>query len=243
MFLTPTGGPLLRPSSCNLDEFIADGLQRRKRQREKLCTGLYSNLHQRYRICTKYTVKEWPDREVYEIRNLLWARVMRLAGARGVSRPRQDVEAAQRPTKPVSATGLVDHIVLESLADTKDSKMSSHILSVHGDVGELRARILVGLQVRAAVIGLVVAVGFQTPYAILCFLPLLLKIMATFLHLRRQPLEGLQPAKINGSKGNQSPIDGRMFELDRMLDNDHSILISGSTNWPSSFSTTRTSTA
>lgn len=147
MFLTPTGGPLLRPSNCNLDEFIADGLQRRKRPREKLCTGLYSNLHQRYRICTKYTVKEWPDPEVYEIRNLLWARVMRLAGARGVSRPRQDVEAAQHPTKPVSATGLVDHIVLESLADTKDSKMSSHILSVHGDVGELRARILVGLQV------------------------------------------------------------------------------------------------
>lgn len=235
-FLTPMGGPLLRPAVRILDGFIHARLFLGKGRGDMLGTAFFSDLNQNCIIHTPKGTKDIDSPSEYKMRNNLWVRVLRLVKVGVTSKSATDVEVAARATKEVSAKRIVYHLSLEPNTSSKTEK--SKFLSVSGDVGKPCLRNLIGVicsELFAIGTGVFVAVKYHSTYAILFFLPFLLKAISILFPVRRRSLQHPDakaakdsgPSSIEHAEDIDSLQGTRVYELARVHDNDDFMLIEG----------------
>ena len=229
--LTPMGGPLLRPAVRVIDKFIAARMHWEKRQGDPLGTAFYSNLRRRYIKHLGKGSKESLGQQTEEFRNFIWVRVLRLVHAVDSEKGSADLETAEH-TKPVSARRPVYLLDLTPIEhDAKTTRDTDTVFEVSNDVGTLHIRNVVGIfcsELIASCTGCCVPIIFESAYAILSFLPLVLKFISLVFCVRRQHLVWPKPPTTKAAKEIQFKDDVQMFELSRKRDTDDFMLIRGS---------------
>lgn len=230
MMLTPMGGPMLRPAIRVIDKFIAARMHRGKRQGDPLGTAFFPNLRQRHIIHLGKGSKETHKQDTEEFRNFIWVRVLRLVRTVDGQKRTEDPETAEH-TKKVSVRRPV--YLLDLTPFEQDAKIArpTDTIQVSGDVGTLRFRNVVGIfcsELVAVCTGCLVAIKLKTAYAILFFLPLILKLLSLLFSVRRQHLVWPLTPITDAAKETQFKNDIQMLELNRERDTDDFILIRGS---------------
>lgn len=212
--LTPMGGPLLRPAVRVIDKFIAARMHWGKRQGDPLGTAFYSNLRRRYIKHLGKGSKESRAQQTEEFRNFICVRVLRLVHAVDGQKGSADFETAEH-TKPVSARRPVYLLDLTPIEhDAKTTRDTDTVFEVSNDVGTLRIRNVVGIfcsELIASCTGCCVAIIFKSAYAILFFLPLVLKLISLVFCVRRQHLVWSKPPTTKAAKEIQFKDDVQML--------------------------------
>ena len=224
MLLTPMGGPLLAPAVRAIDEFMHSGLLLGNGRGDMLGTAFFRDIGQKFKIYASKGDKDVERPNEYEkMRNMLWVRVLRLANVHTTSNSSADTGSATKATKGVSAKRIVYHLTLESTPGKEVAQSDqTKIPAVGGDVGNIHLRNVVGVvcsEILAMAIGVFVAVGHKSLFALLFFIPFMLKTVSLLFPIRRRPLQN--PASTADLK------DKYLYELSREHDNDDFMLIEG----------------
>lgn len=228
---TPMGGPLLKPAVRVFDEFMTARMHKGKRQGDPLGTAFYSNLGRRYKIHAKAGFEDSCAGEDREFRNCIRIRVLRLVGSVDGQDRKGDAEAPDC-TKPVSAQRpvyLLDLTPFEYTVKIRGAKENVSVIS--NDTGTPGVRNIICIilsELIASCIGISVGIKFQSTYAILFFLPLILKVLSLMFTVRRQSLVWPKPPATKVASKATSKDKTQLLELDREHDTDDFVLIRGS---------------
>ena len=190
-FITPMGGPLLRPAIRVLDGLVQSGLFWGTRQGDMGGTAFFRNLQSR---CIVHQSRDKHNSDIPEsflMRNMLWIRATRATEIRNTLSSVADVESAKRTVKEVSAKRVVYYLTIEPTGVVIPKTYESNILNVSGDIGKLHVRSLIGVIASEALalgVGTFVAIKFRSPYATLFCKPILLKLVSLMTSVRRKAM-------------------------------------------------------
>lgn len=195
VFFMPMGGPLHKAALKALDTIFLHGLFKGSNQGQMLGTSFFHQLNWEYTMHDEHGPSHTGP-----LRNCLWSRVLSYIPIPMLDRERctdaapgdsaeKGIAPAGRSTLPLRARTVVSHLTLSR--PTAEDLASQDLPFVGEAVGIPGLRVFLAVcasELSALVTAFGIFAAYRSLWALLWFLPLLLRLIGTFSALEREPL-------------------------------------------------------
>ncbi|KAK6330180.1 hypothetical protein TWF730_004676 [Orbilia blumenaviensis] len=206
--LMPMGGPIHKAAIEALDKFVAGSLWHGYCRGKMLDSAFYKNRGRHYFVRTIEDQRKGLEQK--DGRNGLWISVLEL-----MEWPRQIPTWKNDPAAAIDMKGIISQLPFFELKLSRAPQQrpggQEPAANVTGDMGPMRLRYIFGVlisEVTTIIFGIATAVVWKSPFAVWYFVPILLKFIALFFRVRRQPM------KLPEEMGDHGDGELTLYEVD-----------------------------